>query len=386
MLIQQSKEVGAVFAKLKNSTALGEKLWFAALWLQFFFIICMTMPFNQGLAGRLIKCVMLLSIGLCCIKILLIDQMSAKALGVSAVVLFLCAVSALIARQLLFLGLMALVISCRDISFQRIIGHYASFCVVYIVLTLLLFALGYLHSSTFGIRYSIGFLKIRCYDLGFTHYNYAAMWFFLAVQCLTMAVPQKHKGAANLLGICIMSIVFLITASRTTYLLSLFTFAALFIRQYHPRALGRSSNYRLISALLILGMITAMFFLAYVYSPQNPLLVLINKLLSWRLAFSQFYLKPGMLFLFGNPSNYSGPILDYMYLYIAFRFGIVAMLIYIGIQIYAADRCIRAGRLDLWIIAIIFVAYSLYEKSLQSCITMMLYPAFAKLDTEQDAG
>lgn len=369
-----------MLAKLKDNTALGEKLWFAALWLQFFFIICLTMPFNHGLAHKLIECAMLLSIGLCCVKIFLVDRMSVKALMVTAVVLILCTVSALAAQQRLFLGLMALVMSCRRISFRRIIQHYVLFCIGYIVLTLLLYAVGYLHSSTFGIRYSLGFLKIWCYDLGFTHYNYAAMWFFLAVLCTAMIVPPKNRSCMSLLGICLMSIIFCITASRSTFLLSLCAFAALFFQQRYPKALERSNNFRIFSAFLILGMIGTMFLLSYLFTDESPLFALLNKLSSLRLESSQFYLKSEMFLLVDNTTREPGPVLDFMYLYIAYRFGIVAMLIYIGIQIYAADRCIRAGRLDFWIIAVILVAYSLYENSLRGCIMMMLYPAFAKLD------
>lgn len=100
-------------ARFKTHAALGKRLWFTALWLQFFFIICITMPFNRGFAHRLIECAMLASIGLCCVKIFLVDTLSVKALGFSAAVLAVCAVSALVSKQRLFLGLIALVMSCR---------------------------------------------------------------------------------------------------------------------------------------------------------------------------------------------------------------------------------------------------------------------------------
>lgn len=369
-------------AKLKNNTALGESLWFSALWLQFFFILCITMPFNQGLAHRLIEFAMVLSIELCCVKLLLEDKLSTKELWFTAAALALCTASAWIARQRPFLGLMALVMSCRRISFRKILQHYALFCIGYIVLTLLLFAAGYLHTNTLSIRYTIGPLKIWSNDLGFTHYNYAAMWFFLAALCIAVIVPPKYRTCASLLGICLMSIVFCITASRTAFALSLWVFGALIFQRRHPTAPGKCRNFRIFSALLILGMVSAMFLLSYLFNAENPIYVLANKLVSCRLAFSQFYLKPEMLFLLGNPSRMPGPVLDFMYLNIAYRFGIAAMLLYIGLQVYAADRCIRAGRLDYWILAVTLAAYSLYENSLHSCIMMMLYPAFAMLEKQ----
>lgn len=367
-------------AKLKINTALGEKLWFAALWLQFFYVFCIAMPFNHGLAHRLIELAMLLSVGLCWVKILFADQMPPKAQLAAAAALILCTVSALIAHQRSFLGLMALVMSCRRISFRRIIRHYALFCIGCIALTLLLHAGGYLPANFSGVRYTIGSLKIWRNDLGFAHYNYAAMWFFLTVWCMVLLAPQKSRAWMSLLGICLMCIVFCVTASRTTFLLSLCGLGAFFFLHRHPKALGQSAGFRSLSALLILGMVAAMFLLSCLFTTENSLLMGINSLVSGRLQLSQFYLKPGMLSLFGTSSAVSGPILDFMYLFIAWRFGILAMLLYIGIQVYAADRCLRAGHLDYWLTAVILAAYCLYENSLCSCITMMLYPAFAELE------
>lgn len=361
------------------SQGIGEKLWFTALWVQFFYIACITMPWNHGLAHLFIECTMLASIMLCCVKIFFVDRESAKALCLAAAVLAVSTVSALAAHQRHFLGLIALVMGCRDISFRRIIRHYFRFCLIYIALTLFLFSLGCLPSNTSGIRYAGSILKSWQFDLGFIHYNYAAMWFFLAALCTALTVPRQFAARTNLLCIALMLGIFCITSSRTVLIISILTFPVLLVQQFYPGFLERISKIRVLSAVGILALIATVFVLTYLYSPDRPFIKLVNRLLSGRLNLGHYCLNLQTLGYLGHPGE--PPVfLDFLYLYICYRFGIPALVLYVGLQLYAADRLIRFRQWDFWIAAVIMVVYSLSEYSMRSCIMMMLYPAFARLD------
>lgn len=357
----------------------AEKLWFCGLWAQFLYMFLSSLPWNHGLFHHCAELLLVISIGLCCVKALLLDDISIRSrLSVFAVIC-LCTLSALIAKQRLFLGLIALVFSCRGISFRRIIRHYFLFTVSYIVLTLLLYFSGVLPTSISGVRFSGSVFTFYRFDLGFTHYNYAAMWFMLAMLYALLAYPRLHSASACAAFFALTWVVFAITSSRTVLLVALLAFCVLSLQYRHPRALERFPGLRPASVCLIVLMITMVFLLTVFYTSERSIFSLANRILHNRPHHGYHVLKSDGLRLLGI-SHEPSYFLDFLYLYIAYRFGLVPMVLYIVLQIYAADKCIRAKQWDVWIVAIILVLYSLSEYSMRSCLMPLLYPAFANMD------
>lgn len=358
---------------------LTEKLWMCSLWMQFAYMFLSSTPWNRGSFHHLVECLLILSIGLCCVKALFADDLGIRPrLGIFAV-FCLCAVSALIAKQRLFLGLIALVFSCRGISFRKIIRHYFLFTAGYIVLTLLMYFGGILPASSSGVRFASSVFTFYRYDLGFTHYNYAAMWFMLVMLYALLAYPRLRTAPVCAAFFTLTWVVFVITSSRTVLLVALFAFCVLSLQYRFPRILGQTPGLRPISACLIVMMIVAMFLMSAFYAGDIRLLSIVNDLLSGRLALGNRVLQTEGLRLFGighEPPRF----LDFLYLYIAYRFGLVPMVLYIVLQIYAADKCIRTKQWDVWIVAMILVLYSLSEYSMRSCLMPLLYPVFANMD------
>lgn len=366
-----------IFSAIRPETA--EKLWLCSLWMQFLYMFLSSLPWNHGFFHHCVELLLIISIGLCCVKALLLDDISIRSRLSVLAVICLCTLSALIARQRLFLGLIALVFSCRGISFRKIIRNYFLFTVGYIILTLLLYFGGVLPTSISGVRFAGSVFTFYRFDLGFTHYNYAAMWFMLAMLYALLAYPRLRSASTCAAFFALTWVVFAITSSRTVLLVALLAFCVMSLYYRHPKTLEQVPGIRPISVCLIVLMILAMFLLTVFYTPNHSIFSIPNKLLSGRPYLGNLVLKTEGLRLLGT--GHEPPrFLDFLYLYIAYRFGLVAMVLYIGLQIYAADKCIRAKQWDVWIVAMILVLYSLSEYSMRSCLMPLLYPAFARMD------
>lgn len=368
-----------MFAAHKNDTVLGTKLWFCALWLMFLHYTISYTPYNVGYVHLFSLGAALVSILLCLYKAFLIDQSDALTRAFQIAVLAYLAANVLLTENKNLLYLFCLVISCKDVSFRKIVNAYLAFFLFYFAFSILKEYLGIHPPVRFPKRHLLPFLPTYRLTLGFDHYNGLAMW-LMAILLMYMLTRYKHRRLTlYLAGFVYSFILFFFTSSRTSFLISFLGVFLLAWQYLRPEDFERIPKIQIFSTALILLPVVLMFLCMIFYTPENALLQAINHLLSTRIYLGRRYISEIGLSLFGS-SEPTNIMLDFLFLSIAHTNGILGSAFYAALLVIGAYRAIKYKQWDVWIVIIMFTMFGLSEQGFRNMFMMMLYPAFAKLD------
>lgn len=365
--------------KHKNDTVFGTKLWFCALWLMFLHFTISYTPYNIGYVHLFSLGTALASILLCLYKIFLIDQSDALTRAFQIAVLAYLAANVLLAGTLNLLYLFCLVISCKDVSFRKIAKAYLAFFLFYLAFSILKEYLGIQPPVSFPMRHVLPFLPTYCLTLGLGHYNDLGMWLMAILLMYILIRYQNRRLSLYFAGFAYSFVLFFLTSSRTSFLISFLSVFLLAWQYLRPKDFERIPKIQIFSAALILLPIVLMFLCMIFYTPENALLQAVNHLLSGRIYLGWKCIYEYGLSLFGTSEPVS-IMLDFLFLSLAYSNGIVGSALYATLLVISAYRAIKYKQWDVWIVIIMFTMYGLSEYGFRSSLMMMLYPAFAKLD------
>lgn len=361
----------------KNDTVLGSKLWFCALWLMFLHYIAYSSHLAYSL-HTISLCAAVVSVLLCLYKIFLIDRQDSTLTTVFQIITLAClAANILIARVTNLLYLFCLVISCKDVSFRKIVKAYLAFLLLHLAFNLIQMCFGSIPFDSLHARYKFGFLSTYKLMLGFGHYNDFGMWLMSILLMYILTQYQHRRLSLYLAGFAYSFILFILTSSRTSFLISFLSVFLLAWQFLRPKDFERIPKIQFFSAALILLPIASMFLSMIFYTPENALSAELNHLLSTRVALGHDCIHNLGLSFFGKSPSI---IYDFLFLSLAYNNGIPGMLLYITLLVISAYRALKYKQWDVWIVIIMITMYCLSESGFRSTLMMMLYPAFAKLD------
>lgn len=370
-------------SNLRKKENLPELIWFVTLWLQFIALLILNTPRYRFWAFRSAEIMHYLAWALGLYKLYFLDHHDKKTLCFATAILIFAFAdtfnSELFFERKDLLNLFLLVLSCKGISFRRICRHYLVFYVIFLCQNLLFCALGMKTEIWWGKRMLLPFMPLNMFVLGFTHYNALGMW-IMGMIMLSMLVLYKHKTAyIYLIGLAASLLLFYLTASRTSFVISVLSVCFHYVLYRYPKLMERVPKLSLCTALIIVGAIAFMFAITIFYDGSSSVFAWIPDSFHLRLAYGQECIfGPGLRLL--GQTEALPDFLDFMFLNIAYHHGAACSAIFAVLLILSAGRAIETKQWDVWILVILITFYSLSEFGMQTPTMMLLYPAFAKLD------
>lgn len=258
-----------------------------------------------------------------------------------------------------FFWLILLIGSSKNVDFRRLVRLALAITALGFVLVVLESRLGLVDNRNYGTP------ELSRYAFGFSHpntYGYYALAICLFAYSCVLDMPRMRRPVptiASVAGIVVLQAINLSSVrSRTSFIMSLIAsglFVAFWlIRDSKTRQVLKVALFSIAGAGILFS-IVAMF----VYSPNNPVLVAINRVLSARISYANYYLNLRPLTLFGSSFNDATPIavdagaqtpvtflVDNSYCRLLIRFGIVPTIaFFVGVAVLVVRLC-RSNRWD----------------------------------------
>ena len=268
------------------------------------------------------------------------------------------------------------ILAIRDCNFDLIIKHiykfYVFFFILHIVLTITFSFTGTLTTSVF-------FRGVNRYTLGFTHPNTAGGKFFT----LTLLYLWVYRNSIDIKRILVLInvnlIVYLLSDSRTAFILSILSIILFKIGSKKYVYLHIIINKIALIIFPFLSILIYIFIL--LYDKSNPIALIMNKLLTGRINLGAYALNRVGLTFFGRFIDFYGDLSQYsaMYGLNNFTFDCIYSFFFcnmglIYIIILSLEFYFIAKRKTIYI-NICIILWSLYGVTEVSCLNVFnCYP------------
>ena len=294
--------------------------------------------------------------------------------------------------HLLMLETAVLIVGAHGISFDKILKVYLIAALSVLAVTMLLALTGVIENL---IYYRNGHQRISFGVIYPT--DFSAHVFFLV--CGYVWLRERRIRYWEIAGIVLLALFcyWFCEARNTALCLLVLVLLLLYLNVRRALAEKRGRGYRmskLLSGLLVVSMPLAtllMIMLTAAYRDEIPWLVFLNKLLSGRLALGriafetypvtwhgQYVYMNGLGRSLEGPSNYF--YLDSSYINILFRFGILTLVVVVGIMVLGARRQQKLGSWErLCLFAVIALHCMIEHHLIQIAYDPFLLTAFAAL-------
>lgn len=299
-----------------------------------------------------------------------------KELAIYSVFFAICALIFLQTGFFTPMRLLIVIVSCKTISFRKIITIDLILKIFNLITLILLFTL---HATT---DFSFSRDNISRYALGFSNPNMLAMHVSLAIIDFLYLKEMKIKSSYKVLMLLILAVVFILTNSRSILLIATLLFSYLFLQKKIDTILTSKKIILIIMLLPFIIGITSIVFSINQYS-TGSLAYNIDKSLSGRIWLQSQYMKNYNITLLGNHIVFDKP-LDSFYIRSILSYGIVGLLFYTAI----IERSIFLGKTRnnkiIIFIYLIFVLYGIIE-NLQFDVAYNAFLAFCIANDKTDS-
>lgn len=246
--------------------------------------------------------------------------------------------------------------------------YFLQISTFFYVLTILLYKIDYLKE----VKNPLTRLENIRYSLGFAHPN-TAMMFLMPIFFLSYYLfYPKYKKSIILFIISISLAVFLVTFSRTTFILMIIFLVLIFL---NDKIIDKLKNLFLLEGFIIV--LTSLVF-PFIFSREN----IFNRLLSGRLFLFHIYLTTKKITMFGDMEvlkEYLSLPLDNSYLRILFENGVVGFILllilnYVVMSLLFKNKDYKAVRIYSILLILAFMeggAFSFYLNIL--CVILPAY-------------
>lgn len=327
-------------------------------WISYIFLILSEMFIGLRYFSSISTIITFLGLVLLSIFILLkIKSYSLRSLVGFSILLLCSFISYIKLKDFTVLKLLILLLSLKDIPFEKFIKKEFKIRSVLFVLVVILSFLGLNLGKQFYIRGNI-----KRYALGFMHPNAAGFYLFLLAIEYIFINRKEMKGIKYFFPIFLAGIIQMVTNSRTSFLALLFVIVGTIYINKSNNKLFRTKIFQIICSNLFIILSLLIFGVLELYNTGNDLILNFNNLFSNRLYYFNQFVSTYDITFFGN--SFDTYILDNAYLHLLLRFGVITYLFYYIIFFKLFKMSFEKKDYTLVIIYIVMLFFGLMENSM----------------------
>jgi len=329
--------------------------------------------------GNTIENIIIAIVSIILVIHIILSKYNLKSLLFCLLLSILALYTSLITEQSSILEMVLLIIAVRNYDINRVIEIIYRLSKHLLLIHLIIYAVLLLwgQQEFFTLYYG----RFRA-SFGFIHPNLFSIYVFNIMLMWAWLNYEKFNNKNLLVILLIMTLVYMVTNTRTAYIINIFILLTLYLSKKgkYPGAIFTGSLFPIISLLMLL--------FSKLYYDGNNIILTINELLSGRIKLGAYALSNYGPTLLGQNIKFSDITwdpkwglnsftFDSLYTYLLFCIGIVWLLIII-VLIYKVSK--KSEKSRIFILA--FVLYSITEIHPLNCFYLFPILLFSTIGTK----